>query len=147
MKRIGQAQGALGALAALLPDEAERVTDGGTETVPARRAARRRCRPGPPGARVPADGVIVDGAAELDESMITGESRPVAKGVGDRVVAGTVVAGSAIRVRGRGGRRGNRAGRHPASGRRSADLPLARAGPGGSVCRAALLRRRRPPAC
>src|ERR671920_72803 len=52
-----------------------------------------------PGARVPADGVIVDGAAELDESMITGESRPVDKGVGDRVVAGTVVAGSAIRVR------------------------------------------------
>ena len=52
-----------------------------------------------PGARVPADGVIVDGAAELDESMITGESRPVDKAVGDRVVAGTVVAGSAIRVR------------------------------------------------
>ena len=43
--------------------------------------------------------MIVDGAAELDESMITGESRPVDKGVGDRVVAGTVVAGSAIRVR------------------------------------------------
>ena len=52
-----------------------------------------------PGARVPADGEIVEGAAELDESMITGESKPVAKDVGDRVVAGTVSTDSAIRVR------------------------------------------------
>ncbi|MEJ7720702.1 MAG: hypothetical protein WKF58_09745 [Ilumatobacteraceae bacterium] len=44
-----------------------------------------------PGGRVPADGTIVDGNAELDESMITGESRPVARATGDRVVAGTVV--------------------------------------------------------
>ena len=51
------------------------------------------------GARVPADGEIVDGSAELDESMITGESKPVAKDVGDRVVAGTVSTDSAIRVR------------------------------------------------
>jgi Cu2+-exporting ATPase len=99
MRAIGQAQGALGALAALLPDEAERITEEGIETV-----ASSALRPGDfvlvrPGARVPADGAIVEGAAELDESMITGESRPVDKGVGDRVVAGTVVAGSAIRVR------------------------------------------------
>ena len=52
-----------------------------------------------PGARVPADGKIVEGEAELDESMITGESKPVAKGTGDRVVAGTVSTDSAIRVR------------------------------------------------
>ena len=51
------------------------------------------------GARVPADGVIVEGEAELDESMITGESRPVSKGPGDRVVAGTVSTDSAIRAR------------------------------------------------
>ena len=51
------------------------------------------------GARVPADGEIVEGSAELDESMITGESKPVAKDVGDRVVAGTVSTDSAIRVR------------------------------------------------
>jgi Cu2+-exporting ATPase len=99
MRAIGQAQGALGALAALLPDEAERVSPQGVETVPI-----TALRPGDvvlvrPGARVPADGVIVDGSAELDESMMTGESRTVGKGVGDRVVAGTVVAGSAIRVR------------------------------------------------
>src|SRR5207248_7692123 len=51
------------------------------------------------GGRVPADGMIVDGAAELDESMITGESRPVAKHAGDRVVAGTVSTDSGLRVR------------------------------------------------
>ncbi len=51
------------------------------------------------GGRVPADGSIVEGAAELDESMITGESRPVAKAVGDRVVAGTVSTDSSLRVR------------------------------------------------
>jgi P-type Cu2+ transporter len=99
MRAIGQAQGALGALAALLPDEAERVTDHGLETVPVAALRVGDVVLVRPGARVPADGVVVDGAAELDESMITGESRPVDKSVGDRVVAGTVVAGSAIRAR------------------------------------------------
>jgi P-type Cu2+ transporter len=98
MKAIGQAQGALAALAALLPDDAERVTGGGTEQV-----AVTDLRPGDvvlvrPGGRVPADGRIVDGTAELDESMITGESRPVTRTTGDRVVAGTVATDSAIRV-------------------------------------------------
>ena len=100
MKALGQAQDALAALAALLPDEAERLADDGTfETIPA-----ARLQPGDTvlvrsGGRVPADGEIVDGAAELDESMITGESRPVAKGTGDEVVAGTVSTDSAIRIR------------------------------------------------
>ena len=52
-----------------------------------------------PGGRVPADGTIVEGTAEIDESMVTGESRPVAKGADDRVVAGTVATDSSIRVR------------------------------------------------
>jgi Cu2+-exporting ATPase len=99
MRAIGQAQGALSALAALLPDEAERVTAHGTETVPLAALRAGDVVLVRPGARVPADGAIVEGQAELDESMITGESRPVDKGTGDRVVAGTVVAGSSIRVR------------------------------------------------
>ena len=99
MRAIGQAQGALGALAALLPDEAERVTDHGLETVPVAALRVGDIVLVRPGARVPADGVVVDGEAELDESMITGESRPVDKNVGDRVVAGTVVAGASIRAR------------------------------------------------
>jgi Cu2+-exporting ATPase len=100
MKAIGQAQGALAALAELLPDDAERVgSDGQIETV-----ALGDLQPSDvvlvrSGARVPADGEIVDGEAELDESMITGESRPVAKSPGDQVVAGTVSTDSAIRVR------------------------------------------------
>jgi Cu2+-exporting ATPase len=99
MRAIGQAQGALAALAALLPDEAERVTEHGIETVPVSALGKGDVVLVRPGARVPADGTIVEGQAELDESMITGESRPVAKGGGDRVVASTVVAGSAIRAR------------------------------------------------
>ncbi|MBM0239091.1 heavy metal translocating P-type ATPase [Micromonospora sp. ATA32] len=100
MKAIGQAQGALAALAALLPDDAERVDDDGTLW----RVPVAEMRIGDvvlvrSGGRVPADGRIIDGAAELDESMITGESRPVPRGVGDRVVAGTVATDSALRVR------------------------------------------------
>jgi len=99
MKAIGQAQGALAALAALIPDDAERVSDGGTETVPVAELSVGDVVLVRSGARVPADGRIVDGAAELDESMITGESRPVSREVGDRVVAGTVATDSAIRVK------------------------------------------------
>ena len=100
MKALGQAQDALAALAALLPDEAELVgPDGQVQTVPAHTLAKGDVVLVRSGGRVPADGEIIDGAAELDESMITGESKPVAKGVGDRVVAGTVSTDSAIRVR------------------------------------------------
>ncbi|MGH8872113.1 MAG: copper-translocating P-type ATPase [Acidimicrobiia bacterium] len=98
MRAVGQARGALAALAELLPDEAERISDGTIETV-----AVSRLRVGDlvlvrPGARVSADGVITEGEAEMDESMVTGESKPVAKGPGDQVVAGTVSTDTAIRV-------------------------------------------------
>jgi Cu2+-exporting ATPase len=100
MKAIGQAQGALAALAALLPDDAERIADDGTvERVPVSALQVGDTVLVRSGGRVPADGRIGDGAAELDESMITGESRPVSRSVGDRVVAGTVATDSAIRVR------------------------------------------------
>jgi P-type Cu2+ transporter len=99
MRALGQASGALDALAALLPDEAERVVGDRVETVAVGDLAVGDLVLVRPGGRVPADGRIVEGDAELDESMITGESRPVAKRPGDRVVAGTVVTDSAIRVR------------------------------------------------
>jgi P-type Cu2+ transporter len=99
MRALGQASSALDALAALLPDEAERVTGEGTRTVPVVELAVGDLVLVRPGGRVPADGVVTDGDAELDESMITGESRPVPRGEGDRVVAGTVVTDSALRVR------------------------------------------------
>jgi P-type Cu2+ transporter len=100
MKALGQAGDALAALAALLPDEAERVQPDGTIDVVSVDALTLGdlvlIRSG---GRVPADGEIVEGSAELDESMITGESRPVAKAAGDRVIAGTVATDSALRVR------------------------------------------------
>jgi len=99
MKAIGQAQGALAALAALLPDDAERVTPTGVERVRLDDLLVGDVVLVRSGGRVPADGRIVDGSAELDESMITGESRPVARGPGDRVVAGTVATDSALRIR------------------------------------------------
>ena len=98
MKAIGQAQGALAALAELLPDTAERVSDDGTESVAIADLAVGDIVLVRPGGRVPADGRIVDGSADFDESMITGESRPVRRSAGDRVVAGTVSTDSSVRV-------------------------------------------------
>ena len=99
MRAIGQARGALAALAELLPDEAERVTDGGTETVSLLDLSVGDMVLVRPGGRIPADGEIVSGAVEVDESMVTGESQPVARQPGDRVVAGTVATDNSIRVR------------------------------------------------
>jgi Cu2+-exporting ATPase len=100
MKALGQAQDAVAALAALLPDDAERVrADGTVEHVAIDELRVEDVVLVRSGARVPADGVVIEGSAELDESMITGESKPVAKSVDDRVVAGTVSTDSAIRVR------------------------------------------------
>ena len=100
MKALGQASDALAALAALLPDEADRVdADGGVTVVPIGELREGDVVLVRSGARVPADGEIIEGSAEIDEAMITGESRPVAKNVGDRVVAGTVSTDSSIRVR------------------------------------------------
>jgi Cu2+-exporting ATPase len=99
MKAIGQARNALDALAALLPDDAELVDGDQVRTVHVGQLQLGDVVLVRPGARVPADGTIVDGAAELDESMITGESKPVARTIGDRVVAGTVSTDSSLRVR------------------------------------------------
>nr|WP_256869822.1 heavy metal translocating P-type ATPase [Paenarthrobacter ureafaciens] len=99
MRALGSAQGALDALAALLPDEAERVTPNGTETVPVTDLAPGDVVLVRSGARMPADGTIVSGQAEFDESMITGESKTVARGPGDPVVAGTVATDNTVRVR------------------------------------------------
>ncbi|MDQ0689750.1 heavy metal translocating P-type ATPase [Arthrobacter sp. W4I7] len=99
MRALGSAQGALDALAALLPDEAERITDSGTETVPVSELRPADLVLVRSGARMPADGTVVQGQAEFDESMITGESKTVPRGPGDAVVAGTVATDSSVRVR------------------------------------------------
>ena len=98
MRALGQAQGALAALAELLPDEAERVVGHDVALVQLSDLRVGDVVLVRPGGRVPADGVVAEGTAEVDESMVTGESRPVTKSDGDRVVAGTVATDSAIRV-------------------------------------------------
>jgi Cu2+-exporting ATPase len=102
MRSLAQTTSALDSLAALLPDEAERVESGPDgEAVAA--VAPADLRVGDvvvvrPGGSVPADGRIVTGGADIDESMVTGESRPVRRSVGDAVVAGTVATDSGLRV-------------------------------------------------
>lgn len=99
MRALGAASGALDALAALLPDVAERVTEHGTEEVPLDELRPDDVVLVRAGGRVPADGVVVEGRAHLDESMITGESRAVRRSAGDPVVGGTVATDSSLRVR------------------------------------------------
>ncbi|MGO4804510.1 copper-translocating P-type ATPase [Arthrobacter sp. 2MCAF15] len=99
MRALGSAQGALDALAALLPDEAERVTGAGTETVSVSMLRAGDTILVRPGGRMPADGTVSDGRAEFDESMITGESRTVLRAPGDPVVAGTIATDNSVRVR------------------------------------------------
>ena len=98
MRSLAQTTSALDSLAALLPDEAERVEGDRIVTV-----SPADLRVGDvvvvrPGGSVPADGRIVGGRADMDESMVTGESRPVARTVGDDVTAGTVATDSGLRV-------------------------------------------------
>ena len=98
MRSICQAQGALKELAKLLPDTALRLRGDQTETV-----AVSELRSGDvllirPGSSIPADAVVRDGSSDVNESMITGESRPVRKMSGDKVIAGTVNGSGSLRV-------------------------------------------------
>ncbi|MEA5116559.1 MAG: heavy metal translocating P-type ATPase [Propionicimonas sp.] len=98
MRSLAQTTSALDSLAALLPDEAERLD--GEQVV---KVAPSELRVGDvvlirPGGSIPADGRIVEGRAAVDESMVTGESRPVERAEGDRVVAGTVATDSGLQV-------------------------------------------------
>jgi Cu2+-exporting ATPase len=98
MRSLAQTTSALDSLAALLPDEAERVTDGQAVKVSPIDLVVGDVVIVRPGGSIPADGRIVDGQAEMDESMITGESKTVARTVGDVVTAGTVATDSGLRV-------------------------------------------------
>jgi P-type Cu2+ transporter len=98
MKAIGQASGALEAIAALLPDEAEVVHGAEVHTVVVSDLRPRDVVLVRPGGRVPADGMVIEGGASFDESMITGESRTVRRSSGDHVVAGTVATDNSVRI-------------------------------------------------
>ncbi|WP_242336139.1 MULTISPECIES: heavy metal translocating P-type ATPase [unclassified Anaeromyxobacter] len=98
MRSITQAQGALKELAKLLPSAAVRVVDGREEVVPLAALRDGDLVLVRPGARVPADGRVQSGESAVDESMITGESRPVKKRPGDGVIAGTVNGAGSLRA-------------------------------------------------
>ncbi|BEL37082.1 heavy metal translocating P-type ATPase [Mycobacteroides abscessus subsp. abscessus] len=98
MRSLAQTTSALDSLAALLPDTAERVQGQQVVTVPLADLRVGDIVVVRPGGSVPADGRVVEGSASLDESMVTGESAPVRRGVGEQVVAGTVATDSGLRV-------------------------------------------------
>lgn len=99
MRSVRRASSALDELAKLMPDTAERITDSETEEVPVSDLREDDLVLVRPGASVPADGVVEDGDSDVNESMITGESRPVSKEPGDDVIGGTINGDGSLRVR------------------------------------------------
>ena len=100
MRSVRQASGALQELARLLPDTAERLTDHGTvDVVPPHALRVGDLVLVRPGTSIPADGEVVQGESDVSEAMITGESRPVAKRPGAKVIAGTINGDASLRVR------------------------------------------------
>jgi Cu2+-exporting ATPase len=100
MRSVRQASGALNELAKLMPDTAERIQeDGSTEEVSVDELAQGDLVLVRPGASVPADGAVEEGESQLNEAMITGESKPVDKKPGDEVIGGTINGDGSLRVR------------------------------------------------
>nr|WP_283815089.1 MULTISPECIES: heavy metal translocating P-type ATPase [unclassified Bradyrhizobium] len=90
LRARAQTSGAIRALLGLAPKTARRITDHGDEDIDIdaiKVGDRLRVRPGE---KVPVDGVVIEGSAVIDESMVTGESMPVTKAEGERVIGGTV---------------------------------------------------------
>lgn len=98
MRSISQAEGAVKELAKLLPNVATRVVGDRVEDVPIDQLREGDMVLIRPGTRVPADGIVRDGASSTDESMLTGESRAVDKKAGDKVIAGTVNVSGSLRA-------------------------------------------------
>ena len=98
MRSVFQAQGAIKELAKLLPSVAVRVVGDHTEDVPISELKESDVVLIRPGASIPADGVVRQGTSAVNESMITGESVPVEKKEGEKVIAGTVNGSGSLRV-------------------------------------------------
>lgn len=99
MRAVSGAQGALKELSKLLPDVAEVVRGGKTEIVELSKLREGDVVLIRPGGKIPADGVVADGSSDVNESMVTGESKPVSKKEGDSVIAGTINGDGALKVR------------------------------------------------
>ena len=90
MRAVQGAKGALKELAKLLPDTAEVIRNGATSIIPISELRSGDQVLVRPGSKVPADGIIIEGKSELNEAVITGESKPVFKTVGSEVIAGSL---------------------------------------------------------
>jgi Cu2+-exporting ATPase len=100
MRSVRQASGALSELAKLMPDTAELVSaDGNTNSVSVSSLRANDVVLVRPGASIPADGQVVDGESSVNESMVTGESKPVHKVIDSKVIAGTINGDGSLRVR------------------------------------------------
>ncbi|MFC7020285.1 MULTISPECIES: heavy metal translocating P-type ATPase [Haloarcula] len=100
MRSVRRASSAVDELAKLMPDTAERITDDGdTEEIPVNELAKGDLVLVRPGASVPADGIVEEGDSDVNESMITGESKPVSKEPDDEVIGGTINGDGSLRVR------------------------------------------------
>ncbi|KKW45937.1 MAG: Cation transporting ATPase, E1-E2 family [Parcubacteria group bacterium GW2011_GWB1_56_8] len=98
MRAVSSAQSALKELSNLLPDQAEVVRGGKTEIVPLSELKKNDVVLVKPGGRIPADGIVKDGMSDVNESLATGESKPVPKKEGDAVIAGTTNGDGSLRV-------------------------------------------------
>ncbi|MCE5208204.1 MAG: heavy metal translocating P-type ATPase [Chloroflexi bacterium] len=100
MRSVRQASGALNELAKLMPDTAERINpDGQMETVAVISLQKNDLLLVRPGSSIPADGQVEEGESDVNEAMITGESRPVKKTPGTKVIAGTINGDNSLRIR------------------------------------------------
>lgn len=97
MRSVMGASRALEELVKLMPSEAHRLReDGSTEEVPVSELVKGDRVLVKPGEKIPTDGVIVEGRTSINEAMLTGESKPVEKGEGDKVIGGSINGESAI---------------------------------------------------
>ena len=99
MKMTRRASGALRELVKLIPPTANLLRDGELIEIPTSEVKVGDVLLVRPGGKVPIDGVILEGQSDFDESMITGESKPVAKREGDEVIGGTINGRGAIQIR------------------------------------------------
>lgn len=99
MRAIRGTAGALRALLKLIPPVANRIQDGAIQEVPLERVGVGDLLLVRPGEKIPIDGVVLDGASSVNESMLTGESKPVAKAPGDAVIGGTLNGEGTLRMR------------------------------------------------
>jgi Cu2+-exporting ATPase len=99
MKAVQGTQSALKEISKLLPDTAEKVSGNKTKIVPLSELNVQDVVLARPGARIPADGRVIEGISDVDESLATGESKPVTKKIGSEVLAGTINGEGSLKIK------------------------------------------------